>query len=234
MADGEVVRLDGVTRSFAAPGGQLTVLREVTLSLGRGAFVTVAGPSGSGKTTLLNLVGGLDRPTAGTVTTLGERIDRLEGAQLDRLRRRIGYVFQSFALLPSLSAYEQVELALRLSGALERSGWERRVRQCLRAVGLEQWRDHRPGELSGGQQQRVALARALAIRPALLLADEPTGDLDGKTAAQVCGLLRGLCEGEGMTVLVATHDPLVESFATARYTLADGRLRTAEAPALPV
>jgi ABC-type lipoprotein export system ATPase subunit len=206
----------------------VVAVRDASLALRPGAFVTVAGPSGSGKTTLLNLAGGLDRPTGGTVILLGQRVDRLSDRERERLRRRVGFLFQSFALLASCSAYENVELALRLSGELPRAQWDERVRRCLQAVGLDSWRDHRPAELSGGQQQRVALARALAIRPPLLLADEPTGDLDRKTAERICTLLRELCDQTGVALLVATHDLLVEAHATARYAMRDGVLSPIE------
>jgi ABC-type lipoprotein export system ATPase subunit len=222
--DEMVVRLDGVTRTFTAAGGSLVAVRNANLAIPRGAFVTIAGPSGSGKTTLLNLAGALDQPTSGSVTLLGEQVGRLAAGQREALRRRVGFLFQSFALLGSCSAYENVELALRLSGELPRAQWDGRVRRCLQAVGLDPWRDHRPNELSGGQQQRVALARALAIRPPLLLADEPTGDLDRATAGRICTLLRELSQQTGMALLVATHDPLVEAHATARYTMRDGVL----------
>jgi ABC-type lipoprotein export system ATPase subunit len=227
-----IVCLDSVTRSFGAGERTVTPLRAVDLVVRPGAFVAVAGPSGSGKTTLLNLAGALDDPSAGAVTLLGRRLDRCVGAEREALRRRVGYVFQSAALLASSTAAENVELALRLSAQLPQAQWAGRVRRSLAAVGLDPWRDHRVFELSGGQQQRVALARALAIRPQLLLADEPTGDLDQTTARQVCELLRALCAQEGMAVLVATHDPLVESFATERYALAGGVLGLVSASSL--
>ena len=228
MSPEPVVELAHVTRSFVAAGRTVTPLRAVDLAVQPGAFVTIAGPSGSGKTTLLNLAGALDDPTAGTVTLLGNRVDRCRGKARDALRRQIGYVFQSAALLASSTAAENVELALRVSGALPQAQWATRVRRCLQAVGLDQWRDHRIFELSGGQQQRVALARALAIRPPLLLADEPTGALDRTTAQQICTLLRELCAHTGLSMLIATHDPLVESFATERYALTDGVLCAAD------
>ena len=220
-----VMQLTQVSRAFPTPNGPLTVLHASDLTIERGEFVSIAGPSGSGKTTLLNLVCGLDQPTTGSVTLFGQRIDRWSTAQGDALRRRIGLVFQSFALLPSCTASENVELALRIAGDVPRQAWDGRVRRCLQAVGLDEWRDHRPFELSGGQQQRVALARALVTRPTLILADEPTGQLDPITARRIWGLLRDLCTQAGIAVLVATHDPLVEAFATRRYQISAGELQ---------
>jgi ABC-type lipoprotein export system ATPase subunit len=204
------------------------------MSIPRGSFVVLMGPSGSGKTTLLNIIGGLDQPTAGSVAVEGRRLDELGGEELAGLRRSIGFIFQSFALMPTASAYENVELGLRLSGGVPRKEWGARIRRCLAAVGLTQWADHRPYEMSGGQQQRVAIARALAIRPKVILADEPTGDLDSKTGEQVLGMLRGLVDHEGVTLLMATHDPAAAEFATDLYQLRDGMiaskdLRRAEA-----
>ena len=152
------------------------------------------------------------------------------------LRRQIGFIFQSFALMPTASAYENVELGLRLSGSVPRREWDARVRRCLQAVGLTAWIDHRPYEMSGGQQQRVAIARALAIRPKIILADEPTGDLDSKTSEQILGLLRALVDHEGVTLLMATHDPAAAEFATDLYQLRDGQIASQELrrPALSV
>jgi ABC-type lipoprotein export system ATPase subunit len=223
-----------VERTFAAGDRRVKALRGVDLVVPRGAFVVLMGPSGSGKTTLLNLVGGLDQPTGGYVAVGGQRLDQLGGQELAELRRGIGFIFQSFALMPTASAYENVELGLRLSGRTPRREWDTRVRRCLGAVGLTSWMHHRPYEMSGGQQQRVAIARAIAIRPQIILADEPTGDLDSKTGRQVLGLLRSLCDHEGATLLMATHDPAAAEFATELVRLRDGMLerreRFAEAP----
>ena len=144
------------------------------------------------------------------------------------MRRQIGFIFQSFALLPTASAYENVELGLRLAGNVPRRDWDTRVRRSLQAVGLTPWLHHRPYELSGGQQQRVAIARALAIRPRLILADEPTGDLDSKTAQQVLRLLRALADAEGMTIVIATHDVEAAAVATVVYHLQDGQFASVE------
>ena len=229
MSESEpVITLTGVERTFTVNDRQVRALRGVDMAVPRGAFVVLMGPSGSGKTTLLNLVGGLDEPTAGTVTREGHQLNTLSSAELAALRRRTGFIFQSFALLPTASAYENVELGLRLAGDIPRREWDARVRRCIAAVGLGAWIDHRPYELSGGQQQRVAIARALAIRPKLILADEPTGDLDTKTGEQVLGLLRALVDNEGVTLMMATHDPAAAEFATDLYQLRDGQIAARE------
>ena len=229
MSESEpVITLTGVERTFTVNDRQVRALRGVDMAVPRSAFVVLMGPSGSGKTTLLNLVGGLDEPTAGTVTREGRQLNTLSNAELAALRRRTGFIFQSFALLPTASAYENVELGLRLAGDIPRREWDARVRRCIAAVGLGAWIDHRPYELSGGQQQRVAIARALAIRPKLILADEPTGDLDTKTGEQVLGLLRALVDNEGVTLMMATHDPAAAEFATDLYQLRDGQIAARE------
>ena len=229
MSESEpVITLTGVERTFTVNDRQVRALRGVDMAVPRSAFVVLMGPSGSGKTTLLNLVGGLDEPTSGTVTREGRQLNTLSNAELAALRRRTGFIFQSFALLPTASAYENVELGLRLAGDIPRREWDARVRRCIAAVGLGAWIDHRPYELSGGQQQRVAIARALAIRPKLILADEPTGDLDTKTGEQVLGLLRALVDNEGVTLMMATHDPAAAEFATDLYQLRDGQIAARE------
>jgi ABC-type lipoprotein export system ATPase subunit len=223
-----IITIAGVERTFALYEHKVKALRGVDMDIPRGAFVVLMGPSGSGKTTLLNLIGGLDEPTAGTITVAGQQLAQLSGEALAVLRRQIGFIFQSFALMPTASAYENVELGLRLSGGVPRQEWDARVRRCLGAVGLTAWMDHRPYEMSGGQQQRVAIARALAIRPAIILADEPTGDLDSKTSEQILGLLRALVDHEGVTLLMATHDPAAAEFATDLYQLRDGQIASKE------
>ena len=219
-----LVQVRDLHKSFTRGTEPIHVLRDLTLDVGEAEFLALMGPSGSGKTTLLNIVGGLDQPTAGTVMVEGRRLNDMGGAELASLRRRIGFIFQSFALMPTASAYENVELGLRLSGGVPRKDWDARVRRCLGAVGLSAWMDHRPYEMSGGQQQRVAIARALAIRPRLILADEPTGDLDSKTGRQILTLLRALADNEDVTLLMATHDPAAAEFATDLYQLRDGQV----------
>jgi putative ABC transport system ATP-binding protein len=222
--DGHIVRLRGITRTYASGAGTLAALRGVDLDLPRGVLAALKGRSGSGKTTLLNIIGGLDQPDSGEVVFDGRRLADLSEAERLALRRRqIGFVFQSFGLLPTYSALENVELALRISGTAwrERAG---RARECLELVGLERWARHRPPEMSGGQQQRLAIARALAPGPALILADEPTGELDTATSREVYRLLRGLVDRAEATILVATHDPQVDEFADIFMLLEDGQL----------
>lgn len=219
-----LVAIDNVERTFTMNGRAVHALRGLDMHIRRGSFVVMMGPSGSGKTTLLNLIGGLDQPTAGSITVDGKNLSTLNGEDLAALRRQIGFIFQSFALMPTASAYENVELSLRISGGLPRKEWDARIRRCLGAVGLTAWSDHRPYEMSGGQQQRVAIARALAIRPRIILADEPTGDLDSKTGQQILTLLRALVDHEDVTLLMATHDPAATDFATEVYHLRDGQV----------
>ncbi|GAB4197831.1 MAG: ABC transporter ATP-binding protein [Roseiflexaceae bacterium] len=223
-----MITISNVERTFSVNGREVRALRGVSMQIERGSFVVLMGPSGSGKTTLLNIVGGLDQPNSGEVTVDGRALDRMGGAELAAMRRKIGFIFQSFALMPTASAYENVELGLRLSGGVPRREWDARIRRCLAAVGLTAWADHRPYEMSGGQQQRVAIARALAIRPPVILADEPTGDLDSRTGEQVLGLLRALVDHEGVTLLMATHDPAAADFATDLYRLRDGQVESHE------
>jgi ABC-type lipoprotein export system ATPase subunit len=227
-----MIEVSDVTRIFASGGREVTALRDVTLRVPRGRFVVLMGPSGSGKTTLLNLVGGLDQPSAGWVAVNGQRLDELSPGQLTTLRRRIGFIFQSFALTPTATAYENIELALRIAGGVPRSEWDTRVRRSLAAVGLGEHAHHRPYELSGGQQQRVAIARALVTRPPLMLADEPTGDLDSRTGERVLRMLRSICDQAGVTLLMATHDPAAASFADDLFRLRDGSVVSHEHPRL--
>lgn len=222
--NGSLVLVQGVTRVYHVDGREVPALRGVDLELPRGVLAALKGRSGSGKTTLLNLIGGLDRPTAGSVSFNGQVLGELNEAGLTNLRRQqMGFVFQSFALLSTYSAFENVELVLRLGG-MSRRERDDRARRCLRVVGLEKWMHHRPDEMSGGQQQRVAIARALAPRPALILADEPTGELDTATTRQILALFHHLVEREGVTILTTTHDPIVDEYADLIFTLEDGRL----------
>jgi ABC-type lipoprotein export system ATPase subunit len=209
MSETDLVIVEHVTRTYRGRGGAVDAVRDVSLRIGPGTLAVLMGPSGSGKTTLLNIIGGLDTPTAGRVAVLGRRLDTLGADDLAALRREIGFVFQSFALLPTATALENVELALRVTGRLPREAWAARARQSLTAVGLRAWANHRPGELSGGQQQRVAIARALASEPRLVLADEPNGDLDSQLGTQVVRLLRGYTHRAGAAYIVASHDPAV-------------------------
>jgi ABC-type lipoprotein export system ATPase subunit len=203
---------------------EVLALRGVNLSLPPRSFVALKGRSGSGKTTLLNCLGGLDRPTRGTVNIFGEDISTLNEQEMTRWRReKVGFVFQSFGLLPTLSAYENVELILRIAGAKPHDRHARAV-ECLNLVGLSKWIHHRPYELSGGQQQRLAIARALANHPRLILADEPTGELDSGTATEILGFFRQIVDQEGLTLLVASHDALVDKFVDQILRMSDGQI----------
>lgn len=219
-----MVVVRGLTRTYVSGPTPVHALRGVDLDVAAGELVAVVGRSGSGKTTLLNLVGGLDRPDAGTVEVDGTEVTGLDDDGLSRLRRdTVAYVFQTFGLMPALTAAENVGVPLRLrrAPAAER---EERVALLLDLVGLRDHADQRPGELSGGQQQRVAIARALAGSPRLLVADEPTGQLDAETGLAVMALLRGVVESEGVTAVVATHDPVMMALADRVLTIADGRV----------
>ncbi len=218
-----------VNRSFRGAGTVVHAVRDVTLQVYSGEFVALRGRSGSGKTTLLNLIAGLDRPESGSIYLEGEEISSASEPRLTELRRHsIGFVFQSFALLPLFSARENVELALRIAGVHGRAA-SQRANEALDLVGLGPRADHRPYELSGGEQQRVAIARAIANRPPLLIADEPTGELDSATGAQIFGLLQEIT-AEGTTVIAATHDPLMIEHVGRVLEMADGELSEA-APA---
>ncbi|PKO23979.1 MAG: macrolide ABC transporter ATP-binding protein [Chloroflexi bacterium HGW-Chloroflexi-1] len=208
-----LVRTEGLTRIYRVGAQEVRALQSVNLEIARGQFVALRGRSGSGKTTLLNCIGGLDQPTTGEVYLFDQRLAALsEGARTRLRRRRIGFVFQSFALLPTFSAYENVELPLRMEG-VGRWPRQKRARECLELVGLTPWANHRPYELSGGQQQRVGIARALANHPDLILADEPTGELDSATGRQILALFRRVVDQERVTVLVTTHDPTADEYA---------------------
>ena len=219
-----IVDVQGASRSFRVGSEDVWAVREVSLQIRRGEFVVLIGRSGSGKTTLLNLVAGLDRPTSGAVRIDGDEITRYTERQLTQMRRRkVGFVFQSFGLLPLLSAYENVELSLRIAGAGVRER-RRRTDELLEAVGLAGRARHRPYELSGGEQQRVAIARALANEPALILADEPTGELDSSTAVSIFTLLHELVQERGVTILTTTHDRTVMELVPRVEEMRDGRL----------
>ncbi len=226
MAGDVLIRVDGVSRDFQVGSQQIHALRDLTFEVNRGDFVAIIGRSGSGKTTLLNVIAGLDRPSKGHVFIEGEDVARMSDRQLTELRRhKIGFVFQSFGLLPLLSAYENVEVALRIAGAGIRERG-RRARELLEMVGLGRRAHHRPYELSGGEQQRVAIARALANRPSLILADEPTGELDSITAEAIFQLLLEIVQRENVTIITTTHDRLVMEKANQIIELADGAIYT--------
>jgi putative ABC transport system ATP-binding protein len=217
-----MVETQDLSRDYAMPGGVVHAVRDVSIKVNRGELVAVRGRSGSGKTTLLSLVGALDRPTRGSVTVDGLLVSALPESELVGFRRRkIGFIFQAFGLMPILSAAENVEIPLRLVGTEPRER-ERRIQELLEMVGLGDRANHRPHELSGGEQQRVAIARALANRPDLLLADEPTGQLDSQTGRSIMTLLQRLVRGEVVTALVATHVPMLIDLADRVIELRDG------------
>ncbi len=225
-----MIEVEALSRDFPSGGGVVHALQAVNLHVARGELVALKGRSGSGKTTLLNLIGGLDRPTSGRVTVDGEEVSSMRESDLVRLRRhKVAFIFQAFGLLPILSAAENVEVPLRLVSAEPRQRDER-VYQLLELVGLGERANHRPHELSGGEQQRVAIARALANRPGLLLADEPTGQLDSATGRTIMALLRSIVRSERVTALVATHDPLLIDLADRVVEIADGRIEASRVP----
>ena len=217
-----MVSVRALTMRLASGGRPLTILEGVSLDVERGDAVAVIGPSGSGKSTLLGLIAGLDAPTEGTITVGGVEITRLGEAALARFRRQtIGYVFQSYHLIPTLTAAENVAVPLELAGA---RGVAARTRALLEQVGLGERAHHYPVQLSGGEQQRVALARAVALDPPLLLADEPTGNLDSATGAAIIDLLFALNRERGSTLLLVTHDPALAERADRVVSLRDGRV----------
>ncbi len=227
-AEPPVVRVENVSRSFEVGGQTIHALKDVSFKVDEGEFVAIIGRSGSGKTTLLNSLAGLDKPSSGHVYIQEQDVSAMNDGQLTELRRhKIGFVFQSFGLLPLLSAYENVEIALRIAGAgvRERSS---RARDLLELVGLTRRSHHRPYEMSGGEQQRVAIARALANRPSLILADEPTGELDSTTAASIFQLLQDVISTYGVTIITTTHDRVVMEKVDRVIELADGALVTGE------
>jgi putative ABC transport system ATP-binding protein len=223
-ASRELVRARDVTRTFGAGQTAVHALRGVSCSIRRGQLTALVGRSGSGKTTLLNIIGGLDRPTSGTVAVAGRDVTAMSERERMMLRREtVTFIFQSFGLIPILSAAENVGIPLRIAGTAARER-ERRVQEMLAVVGLASHARQRPNELSGGQQQRVAIARALAGSPQLLIADEPTGQLDSQTGRQIMRLLCTVVRSEGITALVATHDPALIELADSALRLDDGRL----------
>jgi putative ABC transport system ATP-binding protein len=219
-----LLTVQGVHRSFGSGPAAVHALTDISFEVEPGTMVALVGRSGSGKTTLLNVIGGLDRPDSGAVTVDGVEVTGLDEDGLSELRReKVSYVFQTFGLIPVLSAAENVGVPLRLARA-DAKERERRVELLLELVGLADHAKQRPGELSGGQQQRVAIARALAASPRLLIADEPTGQLDAETGLSVMALLRGVVESEGVTALVSTHDPVMMALADRVIQIADGHL----------
>jgi putative ABC transport system ATP-binding protein len=223
-AEAPMIETRGLSREYPMPGGPVHAVTDVSVTVGRGQLVALRGRSGSGKTTFLSMVGGLDRPTSGSVSVDGLAIsDLAESKLIDFRRRRVGFIFQAFGLMPILSAAENVEVPMRLVRADPKLR-DRRVMELLDLVGLAGRANHRPHEMSGGEQQRVAIARALANRPDVLLADEPTGQLDSQTGRSIMILLQGLMRSEGVTAIVATHDPMLIDLADRVIELRDGRV----------
>ncbi len=213
-----------LTRQYKMGAVTVHALRGMNLEIGAGEFIVLLGPSGSGKTTTLNLIGGLDRPTSGQVLIAGEDITRYNEKQLTRYRReQVGFVFQFFNLIPTLTASENVEFALKLNGSNGRSAASRAL-ELLHIVGLQDRASHFPAELSGGEQQRVSIARALANNPALLLCDEPTGNLDVKTGHQVLQAIRNLNHEQGASVILVTHNTAIAPMADRIVRLSDGEI----------
>jgi len=222
---GTAVRAERVSRHYQMGSALIRAVDNVTLEVRSGEFLALLGSSGSGKSTLLNLMAGLDRPTSGAIFAQGRNLSEMNPLELARYRSRtVGMVFQSFNLLPRMTLEENVELPLRLA-EVDRGKRAGRVREALERVHLEKRLTHRPSELSGGEQQRAALARALVNRPTLLLADEPTGNLDSATGESIMGLLRKIQESLGMTIVLVTHErPLAQRFADRIASVADGKL----------
>lgn len=228
-----IVSASGLTRAYGSGETRVVALDDVSVEFPQGAFTAIMGPSGSGKSTLMHLLAGLDRPTAGIVTLDGVELGSLGDNDLTQLRRdRIGFVFQAFNLIPVLDAYENIVLPISIAGRKPDGEW---VDRLIDLVGLRDRLSHRPAELSGGQQQRVAVVRALASQPAVVFADEPTGNLDSSASAEILGLLRRSVDDFGQTIIMVTHDDEAASYADRLIVLRDGRVvedrATAAAPA---
>ncbi|MGP0587678.1 ABC transporter ATP-binding protein [Paenibacillus timonensis] len=220
---GPILSVREVRRSFPVGGGEIQVLKGINMEVLSGQLVMLKGRSGSGKTTLLNMLGGLDQPTSGEIWFRGQPLHELNDDKRTLLRRdQIGFIFQAYALLPLLSAWENVELSLRMAGVPPQE-WKRRVTHCLELVGLGKRMFHRPFELSGGEQQRVAIAKAIAHRPKLLLADEPTANLDSQMGAQVMAVFKNIIQTERVTICMTTHDPTILEVADHVYEMVDGK-----------
>ncbi len=225
-----IVSVQNVSKVYMLGKTEVPAVRGASIEVGEGEFLSIAGPSGSGKTTLLNLIGCVDTPTAGTVVVNGHDTGRLSERALTDLRlRTIGFIFQSFNLVPVLSVFQNVEFPLLLQGTISKDERRGRVRALLDAVGLTEHSRHRPSELSGGQRQRVAIARALVTRPKLVLADEPTANLDSATGETIIDLMRDMNRRDGTTFIFSTHDPKVMSHAHAIVRIVDGRIAAREA-----
>jgi putative ABC transport system ATP-binding protein len=224
-----VITLDRVSRTFVVGGRPVHALRDVSLTIGEGEYVSIMGPSGSGKSTLLNILGCLDRPTSGSYALDGKETSKLSEVELARVRgHKIGFVFQFFHLVPRLTAAENVELPMIFAG-IDPADRRRRITRALESVGLVPRAEHRPDQLSGGERQRVAIARAVVMQPSILLADEPTGNLDSASGTEIVELIESM-NAQGLTVIVVTHDAAIGGRARRRIRLADGALASDDGP----
>ncbi|RXZ77299.1 ABC transporter ATP-binding protein [Paenibacillaceae bacterium] len=218
-----ILVVSGVEQTFQVGGQPLHVLKGINMQLDQNRLIMLRGRSGSGKTTLLNLIGGLDQPTKGEIWFNGLPIHKLSDNKRTIIRRRdMGFIFQAYALMPLLSAYENVELSLRMA-KVPRGEWKSRVTEVMEMVGLGKRMHHRPFEMSGGEQQRVAIAKAIAHRPRVLLADEPTAELDSQMSAQIIAVFRNIIQTESVTICMTTHDPTILEVADHVYEMVDGK-----------
>lgn len=207
MANDCLIEVSGVNRIFPVPGGEFQALKDINVEIVRSTLTILKGRSGSGKTTLMNIIGALDQPTSGFVSIEGRRVGKMSDKERETLRRKeMGFVFQAVSLMPTMNAFQNVEFSMRLAGVKAGRERDKRVEECLKLVGLGSRMNHMPAEMSGGEQQRVAIARAIAHRPKLILADEPTAELDSAMAAQVTKLFQEMTRKEGITILMTTHD----------------------------
>ncbi len=224
----EVIRLENVTKTYRSGEVDVHALQDLTLSISKGEFTVLAGPSGSGKTTLLNIMSGLDEPTSGTAYLAGKPLSQMRGSELSDFRRdHIGFVFQAYNLIPVLTAEENIEYIMLLQGVPTEER-KTRVSEILRDVGLAGMEGRRPHQLSGGQQQRVAVARAMASRPSIIMADEPTANLDSATGASLLDMMRELNEKRGMTFVFSSHEAMIIKRARRLITLSDGTIESDE------
>ena len=224
-----LLKTSGLVKTYPSSDGEITILDHIDFEASEGNFIAIVGRSGSGKTTFLNMLAGLDAPTKGSVTINGQNLSNMSDAELTQLRRHtVGFVFQSFGLLPLLSAYENVELPLRIAGysIKDRSSL---TMEALEIVGLEKRKSHRPYELSGGEQKRVSIARAIVVKPPLILADEPTGELDSNNSKSIFGLFREVVTEQKITIITVTHDSTLLSMADDVKELNNGKLQSIKA-----
>ena len=222
---GDLIKLKKISRIYKMGSREVEALKDIDLNIPSGKMVIVKGPSGSGKTTILNIMGGLDQPTSGEVILGGKKLNSLSEKEITDLRRnKIGFIFQSFGLIQSFTAFENVELPLRIQHKSYKLR-NRRVEECLEIVGLAERKDHRIFELSGGEQQRVGIARALAVNPSIILADEPTGEVDYLTGQKIMELFQEMIDQQGLTICVATHDPSAMEYGDIVYEIRDGKIQ---------